>query len=142
MIRARWPTRIGRRDQDVCQSARKRDGVGRTEHTASTADGCPGLRQILADAGVAMTPMLDWFHIGMRLQHLKQVASGLSCGNSSQTAAKDVIAAEVECLHWRPWNDEAANARISIDRIHAVVHHIHFKAEPGTRKSMAPSQKL
>jgi hypothetical protein len=121
---------------------RNLDAVGRTEHTALTAftDGCPSLRRILADAGVTTAPMLDWFHIGMRLQHLKQVASSLSCGDSSQTAAKDVIVAEVERLHWRLWNGKAANARISIDRIHAVMHH--FKGEPGTRQSIAPSRKL
>jgi hypothetical protein len=78
-------------------------------------------------------------HIGMRLQHLKQVASGLSCHDPSQVAAKAVIVAEVERLHWRLWNGQAANARISIDRIHAVMHH--FKGEPATRKSIAPSQK-
>ncbi len=52
------------------------DAVGRTEDTALTAftDGCPGLRGILADADVAGPPILDWFHIAMRLQHLKQIA--------------------------------------------------------------------
>src|SRR5215213_9824081 len=77
---------------------RSLDAVGRTEHTALTAftDGYSGLRRILADAGVTTAPMLDWFHSGMRLQHLKQVASGLSCDDPSQVAAKDVIAAEVE----------------------------------------------
>jgi hypothetical protein len=121
---------------------RNLDAVGRTEHTALTAftDGCAGLRRILADAGVTTAPMLDWFHIGMRLQHLKQVASGLSCDDPSRAAAKAVIVAEVERLHWRLWNGKAANARISIDRIRAVVHH--FKGERGTRKSIAPSRKL
>jgi hypothetical protein len=52
------------------------DTVGRTEGTALTAftDGCPGLRRILADAGVSTPPTLDWFHIAMRLQHLKSPA--------------------------------------------------------------------
>src|SRR4051812_38460713 len=56
------------------------DAVGRTGGTALTAftDGCPGLRRILADAGVTAPPMLDWFHIAMRLQHLRQVAGVLS----------------------------------------------------------------
>jgi hypothetical protein len=121
---------------------RNLDAVGRAEHTALTAftDGCPGLRRILADAGVTTAPFLDWFHIGMRLQHLEQIANGLSGGDPSRVAAKAVIVAEVERLHWRLWNGKAANARISIDRIHAVMHH--FKGEPGTRKSIAPSRKL
>jgi hypothetical protein len=93
-------------------------------------DGCSGLRNILAAAGVTTAPLLDWFHIGMRLQHLKQVASGLSCDNPSREAAKAVIVEEVERLHWRLWNGKAKDAQISIDRIHAVMHHV--KGEAGT----------
>jgi hypothetical protein len=121
---------------------RNLDAVGRTEHTALTAftDGCPGLRRILADAGVTTAPFLDWLHIGMRLQHLKQVASGLSCDDPSRVAAKAVIVAEVERLYWRLWNGKATSARISIDRIHTVMHH--FQGGPATRKSIAPSRKL
>ena len=54
------------------------DAVGGTGDTALTAftDGCPGLRSILADAGVTTSPFPDWFHIGMRLQHLRQIAGG------------------------------------------------------------------
>jgi hypothetical protein len=102
---------------------RELDVVGRTEETAVTAftDGCPGLRRILADAGVTELPMLDWFHIGMRLQHLKQIAGALSADHPARVAAKAVIVAEVERLHWRIWNGKAKNARKSIDRIRAVM---------------------
>jgi hypothetical protein len=119
------------------------DAVGRNEDTALTAftDGCSGLRRILADTGVAEVPILDWFHIGMRLQHLKQVASGLSADDPAQAAAKGVIVEEVERLHWRLWNGKAKDAQISIDRIRAVMHH--FQGEAGGRKSIAPpSRKL
>jgi hypothetical protein len=121
---------------------RNLDAIGRTEETALTAftDGCSGLRRILADAGVTDLPLLDWFHIGMRLQHLKQVASALSCDDPSREAAKALIVGEVERLRWRLWNGKASNARISIDRIHVVMHH--FKGEPGTGKSIAASRKL
>ncbi len=58
---------------------RNLDAVGRTGDTALTAftDGCPGLRRTLADAGVTTLPMLDWFHVARRLQHLKQIAGAL-----------------------------------------------------------------
>jgi hypothetical protein len=121
---------------------RSLDAVGRTKETALTAftDGCPSLRRILADAGVSALPILDWFHIGMRLQHLKQIASALTSDDPERVAAKDAIVAEVERLHWRIWNGKAENAQISIDRIGAVMQH--FKSEPGTRRSIAPSRKL
>ena len=121
---------------------RSLDAVGRTEDTALTAftDGCSGLRRILADAGVTEAPALDWFHIVMRLQHLEQTAGGLSADDPARVAAKAVIVAEVERLHWRLWNGKANDAQISIGRIRAVMHH--FQGEQGQRRSIAPSRKL
>ncbi|MDQ1555806.1 MAG: hypothetical protein QOI02_808, partial [Actinomycetota bacterium] len=118
------------------------DAVGGTGDTVLTAftDGCPGLRRILADAGVPVTPILDWFHIGMRLQHLKQIAEGLAVGDPARAAAKAVIVAEVDRLHWRIWNGKAKNARKSIERIRQVMHH--FRGERDNRRSIAPSRKL
>ncbi len=121
---------------------RNLDAVGRTKDTALTAftDGCPGLRRVLADTGVAEPPILDWFHIAMRLQHLKQIANGLPADDPAQATAKAVIVEEVERLHWRIWNGKAKDAQISIDRICAVMHH--FKGQPNGRRSNAASRKL
>jgi hypothetical protein len=134
---------VAKTDTDIKVLIRRSlDAVGRTEDTVSTGftDGCSGLRRILADAGVAGPPILDWFHIAMRLQHLKQIASGLSTDYSARVAAKAVIVEEVERLRWRLWNGKAKDAQISIDRIRAVMHH--FQGEKGERKSIAPSRKL
>jgi hypothetical protein len=121
---------------------RELEAVGRTEDTAVTAftDGCAARRRILADAGVTTAPILDWFYIGMRLQHLKQIAGALSADHPARVTAKAVIVAEVERLHWRIWNGKAKNARKSIDRIRAVMSR--FQGEAGGRKSIAPSRKL
>jgi hypothetical protein len=85
------------------------DAVGGAGGTALTAftDGCPGLRGILADAGVLEPPILDWFHLAMRLQHLKQIGDGLAAGDPARAAVKAVIVTEVERLHWRIWNGKA-----------------------------------
>jgi hypothetical protein len=134
---------VAKTDTDIKVLIRRSlDAVGRSEGAELTAftDGCPGLRRILADAGVAETPILDWFHIGMRLEHLKQIAGALTSGDPVRVAAKAVIVTEVERLHWRIWNGKAKNARKSIIRIRAVMHH--FRGEPGSRKSVAPSRKL
>jgi hypothetical protein len=118
------------------------DAVGRTEKTILTAftDGCPGLRRILLEAGVTGPPTLDWFHLAMRLQHLTQIAGGLSSDDLERAAAKAVIVEEVKRLRWRLWNGKAKDAGISLDRIHAVLHH--FQGEPDSRRSVAPSRKL
>ena len=110
---------VAKADTDIRVLLRRSlDAVGRTAETALTAftDGCSGLRRILADAGVVGAPMLDWFHIAMRLQHLKQIASGLLADDPVRTAAKTVIVEAVERLHWRLWNGKAKDAQISIDR--------------------------
>jgi hypothetical protein len=76
----------------------------------------------------------------MRLQHLKQIASALSTEDPARVAGKTVIVAEVERLHWRLWKGKAKHARISINHIHAVMHH--FRGELGGRAPIAPSRKL
>ena len=118
------------------------DTVDRAEGTTLTAftDGCPGLRRILLNAGAVELPILDWFHLAMRLQHLTQTAGSLSSDDPERAAAKAVIVKEVDRLHWRPWNGKAKGAQISIDRIRAVMHH--FRGERGGRRSTAPSRKL
>src|SRR3954449_881186 len=118
------------------------EATGRTEGTTLTAftDGCPGLRRILLDAGVDGLPILDWFHVAMRLRHLTQVAGGLSSEGPERAATKAAVVEEVERLRWRLWNGKAKDAKVSIDRIRAVMHH--FRDEPGSRRSIAPSRKL
>jgi len=107
---------VAKADTDIQALIRRTlDAVGRTEDTALTAftDGCPRLRHILADAGVTTPLMLDWFHVAMRLQHLKQFADGMSADDPARGAAKAVIVEEVERLHWRIWNGKARDALAS-----------------------------
>ena len=116
--------------------------MGQNDETEVTAftDGCPGLRCILADAGVTKPPILDWFHIAMRMQRAAQAASGLSTDAPDRVKAKAVIVAEVERLRWRIWNGKAKNAQRSIDRIRKVMHA--FKGERSHRTKGVSSRKL
>jgi hypothetical protein len=134
---------VAKTDTDLAALIRgSLDAVGRTKETVLSAftDGCPGLRRILLDAGITELPILDWFHLAMRRQHLTQVAGSLSPGGPERAAAKTVIVEEVERLRWRLWNGKATDAGISIDRIRAVMPH--FQGEPDSRRSVAPSRKL
>ena len=76
----------------------------------------------------------------MRLQHLMQVAGGLASDGPERAAAKAVIVEEVERLRWRLWNGKAKDAKVSTERIRAVLHP--FRGERGGRGSVAPSRKL
>jgi hypothetical protein len=134
---------VARTDTDIAALIRRSlETVGRTADTMSTAftDGCPGLRSILAEAGVTKPPIADWFHIAMRLEHAKQAASGLSTDEPGRAQAKTAIVAEVERLHWRIWNGKARNAQLTLERIRKVMHV--FKGERGHRTTGVPSRKL
>jgi hypothetical protein len=126
----------------VALIGRTLDSVGRTRATVLTGftDGCAGLRLTLTAAGVTKPPILDWFHIAMRLQHLEQTAAALSTDTPARQEAKAVIVAEADRLRWRLWNGKAKDAQASIERIRAVIHH--FRGEPDSRRSIAPSRKL
>jgi hypothetical protein len=70
---------VAKADTDIAGLIRRDlENVGQTDETVVTAftDGRPGLRCILVDAGVTKPPILDWFHIAMRMQHAAQAASG------------------------------------------------------------------
>jgi len=74
----------------TAQIQRTLETVGRTKTTKVTAftDGCPGLRAVLANAEVAKSPILDWFHIAMRLQHTKLAAANLSIDDADRVMAE------------------------------------------------------
>jgi hypothetical protein len=114
-------------------------GTGTTEVTAFT-DGCPGLRAILTNVGVTTPPILDWFHIAMRLQHTKLTAANLLTDDVDRVTAKATLISEVERLHWRIWNGKAKNAQRSIKRIRKVMHV--FKGERSQDATGVASRKL
>jgi hypothetical protein len=113
--------------------------IDTTEVTTFT-DGCPGLRAILTSAGATKPPILDWFHIAMRLQHTKLTAANLSTDNPDRVTAKATIIAEVDRLHWRIWNGKAKNAQRSIKRVRKVMHV--FKDEHSRDAKGVASRKL
>ena len=76
----------------------------------------------------------------MRLQHAETTASNLSSETPEQVKAKAVIVAEVERLHWRIWNGRARDAKVTIERIRAIMPT--FQGEPGCRKKDPPSRRL
>jgi len=134
---------VARTETDLAALVRRNlETVGRTDGTGLTAftDGCPGLRSILAEAGVMTPPIADWFHVAMRLRHAKQAAVGLPTDQPGRVQARSATVAEAERLRWRIWNGKAKNARRSIKRIRRLMHV--FKDKRGHRTTGAPPGKL
>lgn len=46
--------------------------------------------------------MLDWFHISMKFQNLKQFAKGIN--ETTDVAVRDHALAQLERAKWRLWN--------------------------------------
>jgi hypothetical protein len=81
---------VTRAETDITALIRRTlETAGRTDATKVTGftNGCPGLRTILTSAGVTKPPILDWFHIAMRLQHTKLAASNLSTDGPDRVTA-------------------------------------------------------
>jgi hypothetical protein len=116
--------------------------VGKTVDTELTAftDGCSGLRSILVNAGVPKPPLLDWFHIAMRLQHAGKTAGTLPADTPEREHARTVIVAEVDRLHGRIWNGKATDAKVTLERIRQVMPA--FQGEQGGRKRDPSSRRL
>ena len=116
--------------------------VGKTADTEITAftDGCSGLRSILVDAGVTEPPFLDWFHIAMRLQHAEKTAGTLPADTPEREHARAMIVAEVDRPHWRIWNGKAKDAKVTLERIRAVIPV--FQGEPSDRKTDPSPRRL
>src|SRR5689334_22944253 len=108
-----------------------------TRLTAFT-DGCPGLRSLLAEAGVPEPPFLDWFHIAMRLEHAGKTAGSLPGDTPEQARAKAVIVTEVDRLRWRVWNGKTTDAQLTLERIREVMPA--FRDERG-RGSKSPAAR-
>jgi hypothetical protein len=116
--------------------------IGQTADTTLTAftDGCPGLRAILAEAGIAEPPFLDRFHIAMRLEHAGKTAGNLSSDTPEQERAKAVIVKEVDRLRWRIWHGKASDARITLERLRELMPA--FRSERGRGSKSPPARRL
>ena len=107
------------------------DRVRSRRCSAKLRCGCPGLRTVLAAAGVAGPPILEWFHLSMRLQHATQTAEGLPADAPDQQQARAAIVTKVERLHWRAWNGRTRNARFTLKRVRTFLPA--FKGEPARK---------
>jgi hypothetical protein len=75
-------------------------------------DGDAGLRAIHRQVAPQGEHVLDWFHVGMRFQNLKQLAKGIN-GVSDGTIRGQALA-ELERAKWRFWNGQTVRGLIGL----------------------------
>jgi hypothetical protein len=76
----------------------------------------------------------------MRLHHAEKTAGTLPIDTPEREHARAVIVAEVDRLHWRIWNGKAKDAKVTLERIRAVMPA--FQGEQGSRKKDPSSRRL
>lgn len=121
---------------DTVQNRLRELGAGTTAHLTVLTDGEEGLHALAAsDDGNPALPILDWFHLAMRLQHVKQAAQGLSTGVPSHAQAKAAIQHELERLHWRLWHGKKHAVQASLDRLTGAIraYKLHHRGRHGVR---------
>ena len=81
-------------------------------------DGDPALPALVRSAaGGPVQPILDWFHLSMRVQHVEQVMGGLCALEPPPSTPPDQAQIDVERLRHLLWNGHHEKACEALDRI-------------------------
>jgi hypothetical protein len=74
------------------------------------ADGANGLQAIASRLPFPVEPVLDWFHISMRVRYLEQIVAGTRAVTETEKAAKSTLIARVKKLRWCFWHANVQKA--------------------------------
>jgi hypothetical protein len=88
--------------RDSASLALRRSGANDSTLVTVLTDGDAGLRAIHRQLVPQAEHMLDWFHISMKFQNLKQSAKGIN--ETTDVAVRDHALAQLERAKWRLWN--------------------------------------
>jgi hypothetical protein len=107
---------------------------GVTEGTALTvlSDGDAGLRAIHHELAPHAEHVLDWFHISMRFQNLKQVAKGIH--GPADGAIRRHAVEQLDRMKWRFWNGQVVRGLIGLVHLRQWAHARCFEHIPALRK--------
>jgi hypothetical protein len=101
----RVDTKPKRRLHEVLRS----QGVLPRQHVTFLSDGGDTVRELPAYLHPHCEHILDWFHIGMRVEQLSQMARGFR-GTYDCLIAKETILKELERVKWFLWHGNAFRA--------------------------------
>ena len=81
------------------------------------SDGDPGLPALVRSAKAPVEPLLDWFHLSMRVRHVEQTLVGLTTLDPVDRASLKRALADVERLRHLLWNGKHGEACQTLKRI-------------------------
>jgi hypothetical protein len=88
------------------------------EPVTAISDGDPALPALVRSAtGGPVEPILDWFHLSMRVRHVEQILLGLDALEPTQRGPLEHAQADVERLRHLLWNGYHEEAYLALGRI-------------------------
>ncbi len=81
-------------------------------------DDANGLQSIAGRLPFSPTPVLDWFHISMRVRYLEQIIKGMRARTETEKAARRVLISRVDKLRWCFWHAKLEKAK---DRMQGIL---------------------
>jgi hypothetical protein len=85
-------------------------GAGADTPATVLCDGDAGLWRLQQEVLPGATPVLDWWHVGVRFEHALQTARGLGAGKAA-TRLADGAVCRLERAKWRLWHGRWTGCR-------------------------------
>ena len=112
--------------------ALQQHGVGQNTTVTVLTDGDSGLRAVQRHVAPQAEHILDWFHISMKFQNLKQVAKGIS--GLTDGALRHHALAQLERVKWRFWHGQVERGLTGLVRLRQWTHARCFEHIPTMAK--------
>ena len=113
--------------------ALRRLGVDESTSLTFLTDGDAGLRAIHHQLAPQAEHVLDWFHVGMRFENLKQVAKGIN--GLTDGANRGHALDQLERPKWRFWNGQVERGLIGLVHLGRWARGQLLRAYPSGRKA-------
>ncbi len=113
--------------------ALRRHGVNDRTRLTVLTDGDAGLRAIHHQLAPRAEHVLDWFHVSMRFQNLKQVAKGLH--GLTDGALRRHALDQLERAKWHFWNGQVVRGLIGLVHLGQWARARFLRAHSGIKKA-------
>jgi hypothetical protein len=80
-------------------------------------DGANNTQSIRQGLACPATPILDWFHISMKIRHVEQLVQGLRPRTQTEHATKSLLAADLGKIRWCLWHNNSGKLDETLRRI-------------------------
>jgi len=109
---------VAEQPRALLRAALQGQGWQEGDPVTAISDGDPALPALVRSAtGGPMEPILDWFHLSMRVHHVEQVMCGLCALEPPPLAPLDCAQIDVERLRHLLWNGDPEKACEALGRI-------------------------